>query len=413
MPPCRTNLSCFKETCLASPGQIQNYSTPGVCVTIIPSADGPVRKNFEYSLLSGMWGSKKYRNSTYGTIPQKDDILLVGDRCWKPASTPRGYSWLRRDSKDDFDSFTFQSLLFFRILESPHKGDFPHWEDEKKAGDVIYDFRFEIEPLRRVENIPAADIPVSLKEPFAAMLSRSSIPVRKTLDTDEREQLGYIAGAKSWYDLTRLHQGTAVDCSLPRGDRPIYFDTTNTGDHSGSSNAGSRSSTGHQTKEGQKNRKKQAARQHDTLKRLATEQYAVDRAEEYYKSHGWQVEIHGAPFDLLCTRDGDELRVEVKGTTTEADDVVITRNERLNARDHRTDLFVVHSIELEPVPGDIELRTDKFGATFDCQVYVGTAGIQKVIHNWVPDDGDLDPAQYDYTVPKHLWEDPVHGDTAL
>lgn len=89
--------------------------------------------------------------------------------------------------------------------------------------------------------------------------------------------------------------------------------------------------------------------------------------------------------------------------------MIITRNERCNARKFQTDLFIVHSMTVDIIPGKTETRIDKFGTPIICPVYLGTAGTQKVIHNWVPDDSDLDPIQYDYTVPKDLWEDPVHG----
>jgi hypothetical protein len=413
MPPCRTNLSCFKETCLASEGQARIPSSRQVCVTRLPNTEGKSRRNFEYSLTSHVWGSPEYRNSQYGERPQKGDIFIVGDGCWRHAPDGTGFEWAKREKYDTIIDCIFDSLIFFRITEDPHPGNDMHWRDEIDENKIKYDFRFSIDPLCRVDNVPVSEIPESLRAPFSATLSRSSIPIGSTISDDDLEKVAVISGAGSWYNLSNLPADHTLDCSLPV-HRTITYETghpsNSTGSHEPS--AGTKGSNNGSNKPWS-NRKTRTTRQRDTLKRLATEQYAVDRAVEYYESHGWNVDIHGVPFDLLCTRDCEELRVEVKGTTQNANSVVITRNERSNAHDFRTDLFIVHSMTIDIIPGKTEIRTDKFGTPIMCPVYRGTSGIQKVIHNWVPDDSDLDPAQYDYTVPKDLWEDPVHGDTAL
>lgn len=61
----------------------------------------------------------------------------------------------------------------------------------------------------------------------------------------------------------------------------------------------------------------------------------MERAATYYTDLGWDVKDVSArqPYDLLCGRAGHEdLRVEVKGTTSSGTEVPLTRNEVANAR---------------------------------------------------------------------------------
>jgi|SRR6185503_7298494 len=61
----------------------------------------------------------------------------------------------------------------------------------------------------------------------------------------------------------------------------------------------------------------------------AVEHRAVTAAIEHFEAAGWTVEDVGdfRPYDLHCTKDGRTLHVEVKGTTSAGEKVILTRNE--------------------------------------------------------------------------------------
>lgn len=87
----------------------------------------------------------------------------------------------------------------------------------------------------------------------------------------------------------------------------------------------------------------------DAELRSLIDAYAMQRAIAHFHEQGWQVTDVSAfaPFDLRCTRDGRELHVEVKGSTTAARSILLTRNEVQHARDYEdTALFVVSHIEI-------------------------------------------------------------------
>jgi hypothetical protein len=84
--------------------------------------------------------------------------------------------------------------------------------------------------------------------------------------------------------------------------------------------------------------------------RRAIENHAMADAKKYFREIGYEVEDVSArrSYDLLCRQGGEELHVEVKGTTTEGDAIVLTYNEVKHACDgnHSCALFVLHSISL-------------------------------------------------------------------
>ncbi len=127
----------------------------------------------------------------------------------------------------------------------------------------------------------------------------------------------------------------------------------------------------------------------DTARRRAVEENAMDVAMSWYRDAGWNVDDVSATesFDLLCTRGGEELHVEVKGRSTEAATVILTHNEVEHARDrnHRTELFVVSNITVSS-----EKDGTPAASGGDCVVY-GDA--------WQPDDDDLTPLAYTYRLP--------------
>jgi sulfur transfer complex TusBCD TusB component (DsrH family) len=82
--------------------------------------------------------------------------------------------------------------------------------------------------------------------------------------------------------------------------------------------------------------------------RRAIEEFAVQRAKLHYEAEGFTVEVHGKPFDLRCSSSQGVVYVEVKGTTTSGDKVLLTANEVTFGIAHSPAmaLFVVSSIQL-------------------------------------------------------------------
>ncbi len=122
--------------------------------------------------------------------------------------------------------------------------------------------------------------------------------------------------------------------------------------------------------------------------RKAIEGRSMRQAEQYFRDKGYDVEdvSQRQPFDLRCTKDGeDELRVEVKGTRSTGDEILLTPNEVDNARQNpeRVALFVLHSIEVSQGPGGP----------------IATGGRMKLWWPWSIDDGTLRPLGYSYEVP--------------
>lgn len=119
--------------------------------------------------------------------------------------------------------------------------------------------------------------------------------------------------------------------------------------------------------------------------RKVIEEYAIRSATVYFERSGFEVEEHGAPYDLLCTRRDREVFVEVKGTQTPGERVFLTRNEVHLAQDDTKEsvLYVQHSIDVE-VDGD---------------VLKASGGHSHVLWPWDPSDDDLSPVTFTYRVP--------------
>ena len=92
--------------------------------------------------------------------------------------------------------------------------------------------------------------------------------------------------------------------------------------------------------------------------RRAIERRAMTLAREHLEGLGYAVEDHSAssPYDLAASRDGETVKVEVKGTTAAtADEVFMTRNEvELHRREAgHTALITVTEIRLDQAPDGI------------------------------------------------------------
>ena len=123
----------------------------------------------------------------------------------------------------------------------------------------------------------------------------------------------------------------------------------------------------------------------DSARNKAVELRAMDEAARCYREKGWKVEDVSATesYDLRCTRDGDELHVEVKGVTSDGSEVNLTRNEVEHARERRTALFVLSHIEVSYADDGPE----------------ASGGNARVLCPWRVDDGDLTALAYSYRVP--------------
>lgn len=120
--------------------------------------------------------------------------------------------------------------------------------------------------------------------------------------------------------------------------------------------------------------------------RRAVELHAMDRAKAFYRDSMVEDTSATESYDLVATKGGERLYIEVKGTTTRGDTVFLTKNEVAHARAHQGQcvLFVVANIE---VTGD-----DDVGWTT-------SGGDDHVIVGWEPAPEDLVALAYQYTVP--------------
>lgn len=116
----------------------------------------------------------------------------------------------------------------------------------------------------------------------------------------------------------------------------------------------------------------------------AVERRAVDLATEHLSGLGWAVKDVGAKesYDLHCERDGAVLYVEVKGTTTAGDRVLLTRNEVQLHRDKYPNncLAVVSQIVLDRIGEDPTAHGGKL----------------ELVSPWSLDDGRLEPIAFTY-----------------
>jgi Domain of unknown function (DUF3883) len=84
--------------------------------------------------------------------------------------------------------------------------------------------------------------------------------------------------------------------------------------------------------------------------RKLLEAYAMKRAIQHFQNQNFDTEdvSKSRPYDLKCTRRHKELHVEVKGTTTIGNAIILTSNEVKHALNGRNEcvLFLLHSIQL-------------------------------------------------------------------
>ena len=122
----------------------------------------------------------------------------------------------------------------------------------------------------------------------------------------------------------------------------------------------------------------------DSKLRKAIEDHAMEAATKRLTSLGYSVKDHSKnhSYDLLCRKKKERLHVEVKGTVTSGDGIILTSGEVTFARNHKGEmgLFILHSIQVS-ADGNV------------------SEGKQKVIVPWDVDDGKLKPIAFNYEVP--------------
>lgn len=126
----------------------------------------------------------------------------------------------------------------------------------------------------------------------------------------------------------------------------------------------------------------------DPAVRRAVELHAMAVAKAYLVGLGRDPKDTSAtrPYDFECEGAPDHRYVEVKGTTGDGSEVLLTVNEVEHARAHPgvSALFVVHGIKVESAPDG---------------TIIASGGTTRVISPWSPDDGLLRPLTFRYTVP--------------
>jgi glutathione S-transferase len=134
----------------------------------------------------------------------------------------------------------------------------------------------------------------------------------------------------------------------------------------------------------EKSHAKRQGFQLDSKTRKAIEDHAMEAATKHFMSQGYSVEDHHKrhPYDLLCLKKKQRLYVEVKGTVTGGDGIILTNGEVKFARSHKGEigLFILHSIQ---VSADGKVSNGK----------------RKVIVPWDVDKGKLKPMAFNYEVP--------------
>lgn len=122
--------------------------------------------------------------------------------------------------------------------------------------------------------------------------------------------------------------------------------------------------------------------QSDIEVRLKIESCAMDRARNHYENKGYEVEDKSAthPYDLAIKKNGQTRFVEVKGTQTTGETIILTKNEVDLSRNYgdKMSLFLVHSIVMNE-------KSVKKGS-----------GVVYIIDPWKVDDDRLTPISYTY-----------------
>jgi 5-methylcytosine-specific restriction protein A len=119
--------------------------------------------------------------------------------------------------------------------------------------------------------------------------------------------------------------------------------------------------------------------------RKATENHAIEMAKDHFRSQGYQITVLGKPYDLRYCRGKEIVFVEVKGTSTAGDQILLTPNEVDFARQNqnRMTMFVLHGIQVSGT----------------AQQPAVSGGTVRMIQNWNPEEDALEAVGYWYALP--------------
>lgn len=114
--------------------------------------------------------------------------------------------------------------------------------------------------------------------------------------------------------------------------------------------------------------------------RKLIEEHAMEEAKKELKKcgyHDFKRTSATRPYDYTCVRNGGQFFVEVKGTQTTGNGIILTRNEveHVNANPNRCVLVVVHSVK---VSGDL----------------IAKSGATMITETWNLAEGDLTETQF-------------------
>lgn len=121
----------------------------------------------------------------------------------------------------------------------------------------------------------------------------------------------------------------------------------------------------------------------DPAKRKQAEDHGQRILEDHYRSKGWQVQDTRVrnPYDAIATKPGMVLYLEAKATQTMGDRVLVTSGEVTFARDH---------------PGECVMGVVS-GIRFDQRGQLDVSSGTLKLHDWSPQDHELEPIQYRWT----------------
>lgn len=308
-----------------------------VVVTFVPKTH---TSNVEWGLLHRVWGLPE----KYGQVIEADFDWLIN--CSEVNGLPYG-------PRATLDLWREKGLVTLNIARRASgvitDGLQPFWPDEVDAAQIRYTHRFAISSEAEIVQIRAGQLPEPLLEAVSKVHAK---PRKLEVDDDDFLQLLQRGG----WEASELPAVPLEHSSIP-------------------------SVPGHDGRgQGYIN---------DPQKRKAVELHAEDMAIHYLETvEGWTDVVRvGKPYDLRCSRDGAEKRVEVKGTTGTGASVFLTANEVDHARGNDSG----QPIDLILVSGILVTRSDDSG-------YIASGGRLAQYRDYIPADEDLRPTQYEATL---------------
>lgn len=324
------------------PAPLHRPSGTACFVMVHVGQSSETRRNLQYGIETRSWGFPLWRPE-YRSARPRFAVLATG-------VGPR--------VKLDVWSTKRITLYLFEVRENFYEAEAPHWPDEEAENAIKYPVRFGIEPLAVIQDVRLdEDGPLGMAASDAIRVSGTQRGIGMLVDMDPQPLLDAAGIRANWAEqqAVALNHTPGFTAEQVKPPKPP------------------------------KRPSREAGFVSDPKKRKAIELHAEDMAVAHYEGEGWTVERLGKPYDLHCTRDGEERRVEVKGTTGAATSVDLTINEVEHARDpqNTVDLFVVSDIK-------VDMQTDNYNAT---------GGRVLHLHDWAPAEEDLRPRSFEYRLP--------------